>query len=79
MFGYAKQVEYNPQWMNPNINFAIRGAKFTAPITRKYNLRQNTGFIGGGYYNEGEIIFEENNTQFVCTESGYFPSQAAFL
>ena len=84
VFGYAKQVEFNPQWMNPNINFAIRGAKFTAPTTRKYTLSHNwkayyTGFIGGGYYNEGEIIFEENNTQYVCTESGYFPSQPAFL
>ena len=84
VFGYAEQVEFNPQWMNPDINFAIRGAKFTAPTTRKYNLSYNwqsyyTGFIGGGYYNEGEVIFEENNAQYVCTESGYFPSQSAFL
>ena len=84
VFGYSKPVEFNPQWMNPNNRFAIRGARFTQPTTQKYNLSANrkvfyTGFIGGGFYNEGEIIYEENNTQYVCTESGYFPSQPSFL
>ena len=84
VFGYAKQVEFNPQWMNPNINFAIRGAKFTQPTTRKYTLSYDwkvyyEGFIGCGFYNEGEIIYEENNLRCVCTETGIFPTQPAFL
>ena len=84
VFGYAKQVEFNPQWMNPDINFAIRGAKFTAPTTRKYTLSHNwkayyDGFIGCGFYNEGEIIYEENNLRCICTETGIFPTQPAFL
>lgn len=84
VFGYTNQVEFNPQWMNPNNRFAIRGAKFTQPTTQKYNLSANwkvfyTGFIGGGFYNEGEIVFEDTKCNYVCTESGYFPTQAGFL
>ena len=84
VFGYTNQVEFNPQWMNPNNRFGIRGAKFTQPTTQKYNLSANwkvfyTGFIGGGFYNEGEIVFEDTEYNYVCTESGYFPTQPSFL
>ena len=83
-FGYAKQVVFNPQWMNPDINFAIRGAKFNQPTTRKYTLSHNwksyyEGFIGCGFYNEGEIVYEINNLRCVCSETGIFPTQPAFL
>lgn len=84
VFGLDSVVEFNPQWMNPDKYFAIRGAKFTAPTTRKYNLSRNwkvfyTGYMGGGLYNEGELVYEDNDYLYVCTESGYFPTQASFL
>lgn len=83
-FGYAKQVVFNPQWMNPNNRFAIRGAKFIQPTTQKYGLSYNwqcyyKGVVGCGFYNEGETIYEENNLRYVCYETGIFPTQSAFL
>ena len=54
--------------------FSVRGATFTSPTTYNYRGIPN----GGGIYNTGDIIAENDSKKTICVEGGYVPMQGSF-